>query len=76
MSKAELADFIQFAKQKLDSDQQPASLEELLGQWRDQCTLMATMEDVRQGLNDYAAGQGEPVEDAFRDIRHQLGLRD
>ena len=76
MSKAELADFIQFARQKLDSNQQPESLEELLCQWRDQCTLVATVEDIRQGLDDYAAGRGESVENAFRDLRHQLGLRD
>jgi hypothetical protein len=41
------------------------SLEELRRQWRDLCAMDTTSEDIRQRLDDYAAGGGEPVVDAF-----------
>jgi hypothetical protein len=75
-SKSELDDFIRFATSKLDSDHEPASLEDLLSQWREQCEYAATVEDIRQGLDDIKAGKGQSVEDAFRDVRQQLGLSD
>jgi hypothetical protein len=76
ISKSELDDFIRFATGILDSDDEPASLEELLSKWREQCEYAATVDDIRQGLDDYAAGQGQPVKDAFRDVRQRLGLSD
>lgn len=76
ISKSELDNFIRFATGKLDSDDEPASLEELLSQWREQCEYAATVDDIRQGLHDYAAGKGQSVTDAFRDVRHKLGLSD
>lgn len=76
MTKAELANFVHFAEEKLEGREQPASLEELLGQWRDHCATAATIEDIRQGLDDFAAGRGETVEAAFHDLRQKLGLLD
>ena len=76
ISKSELDDFIRFATGKLDSEEEPASLEELLTQWREQCEYAATVDDIRQGLDDINAGKGQSVADAFRDVRHQLGLND
>jgi len=76
ISKSELDDFIRFATVKVGSDDEPASLEDLLSQWRERCEYAATVDDVRQGLDDYAAGKGQSVADAFRDVRQQLGLND
>ena len=75
ISKSELDDFIRFATRKLDSDDEPASLEELLSQWREQCEYAATVDDIRQGLDDYAAGKGQSVGDAFRDVRQLANRR-
>ena len=76
MTKTELADFVRFAEEKLEGREQPASLEELLGQWRDHCATAATIEDIRQGLDDFSAGRGETVEAVFHDLRQKLGMLD
>ena len=76
ISKAELDDFIRFATGKLENDDDSTSLEDLLSQWREQCEYAATVDDIRQGLGDYAAGKGQSVEEACRDVRQQLGLTD
>ena len=76
ISKAELDDFIRFATGKLENDDDSTSLEDLLSQWREQCECAATVDDIRQGLADIDAGKGQSVEDAFRDVRLQLGLSD
>ena len=75
ISKSELDNFIRFAAGKLDSDDEPASLEELLSQWREQCEYAATVDDIRQGLDDMNAGKGQSVEDAFRDVRQLASLK-
>lgn len=32
----------------------------------------ATVADIRQGVDDYQKGEGEPLSNAFTDIRRQL----
>jgi hypothetical protein len=33
----------------------------------------ATIADIRQGVQDYEQGRGEPLADAMTDVRRQLG---
>ncbi len=35
----------------------------------------ATIADIRQGMNDYEQGLGEPLSEAMADIRRQLGSK-
>ena len=35
----------------------------------------ATIADVRQGMNDYEQGRGEPLSEAMADIRQQLSSK-
>jgi hypothetical protein len=74
MTQQEIESFTRFAEQRLHADDSALSLEDCLRLWREQRERTQTIEDVRQGLADYAAGRAEPLDRAFNDIRGELGL--
>ena len=69
-------DFIEFAERRLECGVEAESLKELDQQWRHDAEYSAAVADVRHGIDDDAAGLGEPVAKAFSDIRRQLGIGD
>jgi len=73
-TKQEIDSFHRFASEKSADRGVEASLEELLVLWRQESEYSETVEDVRQGINDYDAGRGQSLADAFQDVRAQLGL--
>ncbi len=70
----ELLDFVQFASQRVQSGDESSSLEELVKQWRRDHEYAAAVADVRQGMEDDAAGKAQPIDDAFADMRRKLGI--
>ena len=73
-TRQELDSFHRFASAKFDNLGSDASLEELLALWRRDREYSETVEDIRQGINDYDAGRGQSLADAFQDVRGELGL--
>jgi hypothetical protein len=68
-TQAELDRFRHFAldlieKRELDS------LEECVDRWESQ----ASLEAIRKAIEDSAAGRSQPVDEAFAEIRRELGL--
>ena len=49
------------------------SLEECLRQWRQDCEQEELLSDIAAGLDEAEHGGGQPVDEAFADIRRQLG---
>ena len=70
----ELESFTQFAARRLSDGDTGSSLEECLQQWRVDCERRELQEDVQASLDDYAAGRVKPLDQAFDDVRRQLGL--
>ncbi len=70
----ELESFTQFAARRLNDGDTVPSLEECLQQWRVDCERRELQEDVQASLEDYAAGRVKPLDQAFDDVRRQLGL--
>ena len=75
VTKEELDHFHRFATEKLGSAEAVVSLQDLLDMWRREREYAATVNDIRQGLEDYGAGRAEPLAKAFTDIRRGLGLK-
>ena len=70
----ELESFTNFVQQKLRGDELNLSLEDCVRLWRQQSERDATLDDIRQGQADLAAGLAQPLAEAFDDVRRQLGL--
>ena len=70
----DLDNFHRFATEKLRSTGAVDSLQDLLDMWRREQEYAETVNDIRQGLEDYDAGRAEPRAKAFTDIRRDLGL--
>jgi len=66
---ADLADFHRFAEQKL-SDGRVEDIDELTHEWRE---LRGLAEDIRQAEAEIEAGEGQPLKEAFADVRRKLG---
>ena len=73
-TRQELDSFHRFASDKCAARDADASLEELLALWRQAREYSETVEDVRQGLSDHAAGKGQSLAEAFQEVRADLGL--
>ena len=69
----ELESFSRFAAQRLRQGDQSPSLEECLRQWREESEREELLADIQAGLDDVEQGRGQPVDEAFADIRQQLG---
>ena len=69
----ELESFSRFASQKLCHGDELPSLEECLRQWRAECERDELMVAIEESLEDVAQGRVQSVEDAFADVRRQLG---
>ena len=69
----ELENFSRFATQRLRQGAQPPSLEECLRQWRQDCEREELSSDIAAGLEEVEQGRGQPVDEAFAEIRRQLG---
>lgn len=73
LTTADVDDFRQFALELIDRED-VTSLEECVRRWGDRREYNETVEAIREGLADAAAGRSQPVEEAFADIRRELGL--
>ena len=69
----ELESFSRFAAQRLRQGDQLPSLEECLRQWREESEREELLAEIQAGLDDVEQGRGQPVDEAFADIRQQLG---
>lgn len=49
------------------------SLEDLVRRWHERREYDETVRDIQQGLQDLETGRGEPLREAFADIRRDLG---
>ena len=74
VTKDELERFHEFATQQLDNGGAQSSLEELVNLWRKQRERAETVDDIRQGSEDYRAGNGQPLTEALDEVRRDLGL--
>jgi len=68
----EIESFTAFARKTALKDHGP-SLEECLRQWREQQELEETIEAIKRGENDIAAGRFMSADEAGRRIRENLG---
>jgi hypothetical protein len=68
----ELENFTHFAQQTLGDT--PMTLEQCLRLWRQHCEEQAVLDDIRQGEIDYEKGLAIPLDEAFRNVRRQLGI--
>lgn len=66
-------EFLQFAAHRIKHGAGVESVESLVQEWRSDSEFARTVADVRQVLADKAAGLSEPADEAFADIRRQLG---
>ena len=71
----ELDQFTRFAQAKLRDEEDGLSLERCLKLWRRQIEEDETIADIKQGLADIEAGRTVSLEDAFRDVRERLGIK-
>lgn len=69
----ELESFSRFATQKLSHGDERPSLEECLRQWRAECERDELVVSIEASLEDVEQGRVQSVEDAFADVRRQLG---
>lgn len=69
----ELESFSRFAAQKLSHGDELPSLEECLRQWRAEFERDELVASIEASLEDVAQGRVQSVEDAFADVRRQLG---
>ena len=74
VTKEELERFHQFAAEKLDNGGSQSSLEDLVTLWRQEREHAETVDDIRQGVKDADAGNAQPLQEAFDDVRRDLGL--
>lgn len=70
----ELRDFVQFASERVTRREVCSSLEELVQQWRSESEFTAAVADVRHGMEADAAGEAKPVDEAFAEVRNELGI--
>lgn len=70
----ELESFTRFAQEKLSTAGSSWSLEECVRQWREQTQRQEALADIQQGQADYSAALGQPIAEAFDEVRRQLGL--
>ncbi len=71
----QLDQFTRFAQAKLCEDERGLSLEKCLRLWRRQIEEEETIADIKQGLADIETGRTVSLEDAFRDVRQRLGIK-
>ncbi len=58
ITKKDLDSFHKFAAERLDHSSADSTLEELVSQWKTSREYAETVEDIQQGVDDYAAGAG------------------
>ncbi len=73
LTKADLDDFREFAIEAINNGD-VATLAECVRLWEDHRDYEETVAAIREGLEDSAAGRTQPVDEAFADIRRELGL--
>jgi hypothetical protein len=71
---AELIEFVHFAMNHLESGKPALSPEALIEQWRADQELVATAAEMRVGLEQLEQGRGQPVAEAFADVRRRFDL--
>ena len=74
VNQSDLNNFHDFATHLLAQSGRKLSLEELITQWRSERDLAETVESVRHGVADAAAGRVHDLADADVAIRRELGF--
>ena len=74
ITREELDRFHKFAAERLDRSSADSTLEELVNQWEMSREYNETVDDIQQGVDDYAAGKSKPLTKAFDQARRDLGL--
>lgn len=74
ITKKDLDSFHKFAAERLDRSSADSTLEELVSQWKTSREYAETVEDIQQGVDDYAAGKAQPLNEAFEQVRRDLRL--
>lgn len=70
----DLVAFRDFVVQQVGVGPCAGTPEELVRQWRREVERASLAEDLRVGLEDYAAGKGRPAKEVLDEIRNELGL--
>lgn len=65
--------FVDFARIRVERGE-AKSLTQLLQAWQQQADDAQSIESIRQGLAEARAGKGQPVSEAFAEIRSQMGI--
>lgn len=73
LTQTEIDAFRDFAMEKVNNGG-VESLAECLRMWEDHREYEESVAAIREGLEDVAAGRTKPVDEAFADIRRELGL--
>jgi hypothetical protein len=74
ITKDDIHEFSRFASESVDA-RETESLVELARLWEaERREYEETVADIRQGVADYDAGLGKPVNESFAEIRRELGL--
>lgn len=74
ISKADLERFYKFAAEQLGNGGANSTLEELVSRWHASREYIETAEGIQQGCDDYAAGEAQPLTEAFNQVRRDLRL--
>jgi hypothetical protein len=73
ITKAELQDFHQFAGERLERNG-VHSLHELVSEWEAAREHQRSVAGIRESIADYEAGRTMSVDEAFAQVRQDLGL--
>jgi len=73
LTRADLDNFRDYAIELIKQDD-AISLEDCVRRWEDRREYEESVAAIREGLADSAAGRTQTVEEAFADIRRELGL--
>jgi hypothetical protein len=73
LTKDELKTFYNFGTVMIDN-YHVSSLEDCLRPWHEDREYAETVAAIREGFDDSAAGRTQPIDQAFADIRRDLGL--
>ncbi|MBW3539205.1 MAG: hypothetical protein KY476_02950 [Planctomycetes bacterium] len=74
ISREELHEFVRFAGEILDNGG-AESLGEIVSRWEAARERQESVSAIRESVAEYDAGQAVPVDQAFSEVRRQLGAK-
>lgn len=73
VTREQLDSFHRFAASRIQA-RQNATFDELLAEWRREAEIAETVTDIEEGVKDHAVGEGQPINQAFAQVRIEAGL--